>query len=87
MTIARKATPSEDPVECGGTSPLGKPVKMAVMSLQNSIGGVSCCTQEGCTKKNSGEKNFGSKKFWVEKFFTKKNFGSRRIVSRKGEVS
>ena len=31
MTTARKATPSEDPVECGGTSPLGKAVKMAVM--------------------------------------------------------
>ena len=30
MTTARKATPSEDPVECGGTSPLRKPVKMAV---------------------------------------------------------
>ena len=24
MTTARKATPSEDPVECGGTSPFGE---------------------------------------------------------------
>ena len=46
MTTARKATPSEDPVECGGTFPLGKPVKMAVMSLQYSIEGGSSYTQE-----------------------------------------
>ena len=49
MTTARKATPSEDPVECGGTSPLGKAVKMAVMSLQYSIEGGSSHVQEGCT--------------------------------------
>ena len=49
MTTARKATPSEDPVECGGTSPMGKPVKMAVMSLQYSIEGGSSYVQEGCT--------------------------------------
>ena len=49
MTTAKKATPSKDPVECGGTSPLGKPVKMAVISLQYSIEGGSSYVQEGCT--------------------------------------
>ena len=89
MTTARKATPSEDPLECGGTSPLGKPVKMAVMSLQYSIEGVSSCTQEGCTKKFSGQKNFwvkkifGSKILWVKKIFCPKNWGQKNFVVKK----
>ena len=57
MTTARKATPSEDPVECGGISPLGKPVKMAVMSIFGS-------------KKNSGQKNFRVKKYFGSKNFS-----------------
>ena len=81
MTTARKATPSEDQVKCEGTSPLWKPAKMAVMSLQYSIEGVSSCTQEGCTKKNLGQKNFGSKKIFRSKnFLGQKHFCIKNLL-------